>query len=233
MKKKIGNTVIKNNILYGLGNVRLAPHYVNNLVNPYYNQTDLILDVGCGDGIVRYHTHLSYEGIDIGAGIYDEVDDKSVSYIRNTDTMLKEISQRNPDVSLLINVLEHTYDFTSLLETVLSVTKKAVIVALPNEENIHNIIGMIIGKGINNHTLREVGLHDNHRHLWFIQMFLAQSVISGISEKYNFRIVQVLHYIAYPTTKWKRVLYRLGTYVLPLKWRARGFALRIEKRPNN
>jgi hypothetical protein len=229
MKKKIGTTVVKNNILYGLGNVRLAPHYVKHLINPFYNQTDLMLDVGCGDGIMKYHTHLSYEGIDIGAGIYDEVDDKSVTYIRNTEEMLKEISLRNPDVSLLINVLEHTYDFTSLLEAVLSSTKKAVIIALPNEENIHNIISMILGTGINNHTLREVGLHDNHRHLWFIQMGLALSVISGVCEKYNFRIVKKLPYIAYPTTKWKRVLYKIGTFLLPLRWRARGFALRIEK----
>ena len=35
MKKKIGTTVVKNNILYGLGNVRLAPHYVKHLINPF------------------------------------------------------------------------------------------------------------------------------------------------------------------------------------------------------
>ena len=56
------------------------------------------------------------------------------------DDLLNEISNSEVDISMLINVLEHTFDFTGLFEKALKSTKNTVVVALPNEENIHNAV---------------------------------------------------------------------------------------------
>ena len=103
-------------------------------------------------------------------------------------------------------------------------------VSLPNEENIHLRLGFLSGRGINRHGLEMYGKHVNHRHLWLIQISKAEKILKNIAEAYDFEMVQKSHYIAYPTTKWKRVIYKLGMLFLPWSVKSRNFILLFRKK---
>ena len=228
--KKYGKSLFDGKNIYGQGNVRLAVHYYKYLVEQF-SKDKSITDIGCGDGILSKvrSKEIIYRGIDIGAGIYNEDDSHEISYIRNYTELIDEIKSKKTDISLLINVLEHTFDFTDLFETALNNTNDIVFVALPNEENLAARIRFLLGKGILTHTLDMHGLHVNHRHLWLIQIPLAERILVETAKKYNFKLQNKCHYLGYPNTRWKRNFYRLGVSILPWRLKANGFALTFKK----
>ena len=197
-----------------------------------FSQNKKVLDIGCGDGVISslVGDSVEYIGVDIGAGCYDEVDSPNIKYIRDNEELLFSIKTIEPDISMLINVLEHTFDFSGLFEQALESTKNVVLVSLPNEENIHLRLGFLSGRGINSHGLEMYGKHVNHRHLWLIQISKAEKILKNIAEAYDFEMVQKSHYIAYPTTKWKRVIYKLGMLFLPWSVKSRNFILLFRKK---
>lgn len=228
--EKDGVTKFNGGNIYGYGNVRLAPHYYSYLIGPEAGGKT-VLDIGCGDGVVGtiVGDDVSYRGIDIGAGIYPERPNASVKYIRDYDELLDNISSSDVDISMLINVLEHSFDFTGLFEAALKSTKSTVVVALPNEENIHNRLDFLFGRGVKSHTLEMVGQHVNHRHLWLIQIPQAVDALGKVAKEHGFILSHQANYIAYPSTSWKQLLYRIGMLVLPWTLKARNFALIFRK----
>lgn len=231
--RDIGVTRYDGKNIYGYGNVRLAPHYVMHLINPLFPFSSL-LDIGCGDGIVKDYLpekergEVDYIGIDIGAGIYEETKSPNIKYVRDHQKLLNSINDTY-DVSILINVLEHTLDFTSLFKMALEKTKMYILVTLPNAENIHERLRFLLGKGIKTHMLDMIGLHPNHRHLWLIQIEKAVRILESIAKNYEFQLINITHYLAFPTTPWKRMIYRSVVYPLPWSVKARSFAMLFEK----
>jgi 2-polyprenyl-3-methyl-5-hydroxy-6-metoxy-1,4-benzoquinol methylase len=217
--------------IFGYGNVRLGPHYYKFLLEDV-SRNKRVLDIGCGDGVISsvVGDSVEYMGVDIGAGCYDEVDNPNIKYIRDHNELLSYIKASKPDISMLINVLEHTFDFSGLFNQALESTKDVVLVSLPNEENIHLRLGFLFGKGINSHGLEMYGKHVNHRHLWLIQISKAEKILKNIAETYGFEMIEKNHYIAYPTTKWKRVIYKLGMLFLPWNVKSRNFILLFRKK---
>ena len=125
--KEYGKSIFDGRNLYGYGKVRLATHYYKSLIESH-SQGRSILDIGCGDGIIGkiVGDDVEYRGLDIGAGIYDESDSSKISYIRDYAELLSAIESSQIDISLLINVLEHTFDFTDLFEKALENTTHEV-----------------------------------------------------------------------------------------------------------
>ena len=212
--------------MYGYGNVRLGPHYYQFLLEDM-SSNKRVLDIGCGDGIIGeiVNKDVCYKGVDIGAGCYDEVENDNVEYIRDYESLLSYVEESNPDISILMNVLEHTFDFSDLFERALKHTKETVFVSLPNEENIHLRLSFLLGKGINSHGLEMYGKHVNHRHLWLIQIPRAESILTSIAKSYGYEMVSKHYYLAFPSTKWKRLFYKMGMMLLPWNVKARNFAL--------
>lgn len=227
---RFGITKFDGKNIFGYGNVRLGPHYYKWLLEDV-SRNKKVLDIGCGDGVISsvIGDNVEYMGVDIGAGCYDEVDNPNIKYIRDYHELLSYIKTSKPDISILINVLEHTFDFSGLFKQALESTKDVVLVSLPNEENIHLRLGFLFGKGINSHGLEMYGKHVNHRHLWLIQMHKAEKILVSIATLYGYEILAKNHYIAYPTTKWKRVLYKIGMCFLPWSLKSRNFILLFKK----
>ena len=69
--------------IYIHGNARKAPLYYNLLLKNF-TRGKRLLDIGCGDGIIGkiVDKDVEYEGVDIGAGCYEEIENSSVKYIR-------------------------------------------------------------------------------------------------------------------------------------------------------
>jgi 2-polyprenyl-3-methyl-5-hydroxy-6-metoxy-1,4-benzoquinol methylase len=229
--KKYGRAEFKNGNIYGYGNVRLGPTYYQFLLKDI-SKNKKILDIGCGDGVIGniVGENVNYKGVDIGAGCYNEVESGNIEYIRDYDELLISIKNSNPDISILINVLEHTFDFSGLFEKTLECTKGKVLVSLPNEENIHVRLRFLFGKGINSHGLEFHGRHVNSRHLWFIQILKAEEILKKVAKSYGYEMTKKVHYLAFPATRWKRVFYRLGMFLLPWSLKARNFTLLFEKK---
>lgn len=228
--KEYGKSIYDGSNLYGYGKVRLATHYYKSLIEPH-SKGRSVLDIGCGDGIIGtiVGDDVEYRGLDIGAGIYGESDSSNISYIRNYPELLSAIGSSQNDISLLINVLEHTFDFTDLFEKALENTKDLVFVALPNEESLLARLRFLIGKGILTHNLDMHGLHVNHRHLWLIQIPEAEKLLTMFASRHGFKLIEKSHYLGYPNTKWKRVLYRLGMSFLPWRLKAMGVSFLFKK----
>ena len=228
--KEHGITRYDGHNLFGWGFHRLAVHYYKCLIEPVMDGKT-VLDIGCGDGVIGkvVAADVTYRGLDIGAGIYSETDDSQVAYIRDYPELLVAIGTSRADVSLLINVLEHTFDFTGLFEKALENTNDMVMVALPNEENIHARLRFFMGRGLLTHDLDMYGKHVNHRHLWLIQIPEAEAILSEIALKHGFQLIKKVHHLSLPNTTWKRVLYKLGVSLLPWTLTAHGFALIFKK----
>ena len=228
--KEHGLTRYNGKDIYGYKNVRLAVHYYKCLIeSSVHGKT--VLDIGCGDGIIGtiVADDVTYKGLDIGAGIYSETDNSQVEYIRDNPELLSAIDASSVDVSMLINVLEHTFDFTGLFEKALENTRDLVLVALPNEENIHARLRFLMGKGILTHNLDMYGKHVNHRHLWLIQMPAAEKILTEIAIQHGFQLVKKSHFMSYPNTRWKRLLYQFFCSFMPWTLKAHGFAFIFKK----
>jgi|SaaInlStandDraft_4_1057021.scaffolds.fasta_scaffold84292_1 2-polyprenyl-3-methyl-5-hydroxy-6-metoxy-1,4-benzoquinol methylase len=228
--KEYGLTKYNGKDIFGYGNVRLAPHYYKYMLEKKAHGKS-ILDIGCGDGVIGtiVGDDTEYMGLDIGAGIYKEVEHKQIRYIRNHDELMSAISEKKVDISILNNVLEHTFDFTDLFEKALENTNDMVMVSLPNEENIHLRLSFLMGRGITSHTLDLVGSHVNHRHLWLVQIPKAEKILTEIATRFQFKLEEKSHYIAFPNTTWKKWLYMIGTRFLPWNVKARNFVLVFKK----
>jgi predicted TPR repeat methyltransferase len=191
-----------------------------------------VLDIGCADGIVSkvIDKNIKYMGVDIGADIYKRTNSKNIYYIEDYVSLKNFILQNKSDLCLLLDVLEHTFDFTDLFETSLQSANKYVFVSLPNEENIRNRIGFLLGKGIPVHSLDMVGKHVNHRHLWLIQMNKAKQILEEKAKEYNFILENEIYYISLPNTFYKRFIYKLIVDRLPYSVAVNGFGFLFRKR---
>lgn len=231
--RKMSNFGMSNynhNNIYGYGNFRLSVHYYRHILKDLSSGKS-ILDIGCGDGVVGtiVEDDVVYKGLDIGAGCYDEIERDDIHYIRDYDQLLSSIENQKSDISLLLNVLEHTFDFTELFEKALLNSNEYVFVALPNEENIHLRLDFLLGKGITSHTLDMVGLHVNRRHLWLIQEKKAEEILVKVAKKHNFVLESKHRTISYPSTMWKRVVYKGLTSFLPWSLKSRNFGFLFKK----
>lgn len=222
--KTAGTSILKNRNIHATGNVRLAVEYFKHIISGADCQS--ILDIGCGDGVLLNYLNadLVYKGVDIGAGCYNQTTHESLLYIQDRKELEVAILREHVDMVLLINVLEHTEDFSGLFELALQVAKKSVFVCLPNEENIHNIFSFLVGNGIPSHGLDMYGKHLNHRHLWLIQEKIAKKILIDTARKYGFKLSSTHYSISYPNTSYKRMIYKFIMSLLPWRLKSRSFA---------
>lgn len=224
MKNNRGISKLINKNIHAIGNVRLAVEYFKHVILPL--KPNSILDIGCGDGVLVDHIldTIQYRGVDIGAGCYPESSNARIDYIYDKRGLLKELEHAKADIVLLINVLEHTEEFSELFEIALNCSNKYVFVCLPNEENIHNIVKFVSGCGIDSHGLDMHGKHLNQRHLWLIQEYKARKILEKIGNVKNFHLISNHYSISFPNTLYKRLIYRFLMAFIPWKFKSRSFA---------
>lgn len=229
MKSNLGISKLIGKNIHAIGNVRLAVEYFKHIILPLNPSS--ILDIGCGDGVIVDHisSNTKYRGLDIGAGCYPERSNARIDYIYDKVGLIEELKFANADMVLLINVLEHTEEFSELFNIALQSSNKYVFICLPNEENIHNIINFASGNGINSHGLEMHGKHLNQRHLWLIQEAKARTILENIAHQRGFKIYSSHYSISYPNTFYKRLIYKCFMIFLPWRFKSRSFAYLFSK----
>lgn len=150
-------------------------------VLPNYN-SETILDIGCGDGIVSRHLPegCQYTGLDISdACIYEQRhDNPKVRYVQ-ADEIPDLMSREGPwDTVLLLDVIEHTRQFTLLFELALTRAERQVVVSLPNELFVLDRIRMLRGHELNAHSLDLLNQPEGFKHQFIINIAKARTLLS-------------------------------------------------------
>lgn len=169
---------------------RLASEVATNILTRY--PIESILDVGCGDGIVSKHLagRCSYKGIDISdACIYEKNQDSNCIVYASPADIPALIEDGSWDTILLLDVLEHTRDFTGLFELSLRKSKR-VVVSLPNELFVYDRIRMLLGHELNAHSLDLLKMPEGFKHQFIINIDKARGILSSLAESSGFNLAE-------------------------------------------
>ena len=151
-----------------------------------------ILDIGCGDGVVSGYLPqgCSYQGLDINdACIYEQRhDNPNVQYIE--PKRIPELMQSEGpwETILLLDVIEHTRDFTNLFELALQQCQRNVLVSLPNELFILDRLRMLKGQELNAHSLDRLSDPEGFKHQFIINIDKARSILRDVASDNKFEL---------------------------------------------
>lgn len=153
-----------------------------------------LLDVGCGDGIVSKYLgkQTNYQGLDINdACIYQQqIDSENISYIESKN-IPKIIKTKGPwGMILLLDVIEHTRDFTGLFKLSMQSGSQFVVVSLPNELFILDRLRMLAGKELAAHSLDLIDKPEGFKHQYIINIAKARQLLNQIAEQNNFTLLE-------------------------------------------
>ena len=151
-----------------------------------------ILDIGCGDGIVSGYLPqgCAYQGLDINnACIYEQRhDNPDVRYIQPEKITELMRSEGPWETILLLDVIEHTRDFTKLFELALQRSQRNVVVSLPNELFILDRLRMLKGQELNAHSLDRLNDPEGFKHQFIININKARSILSDVASNNHFEL---------------------------------------------
>ena len=151
-----------------------------------------ILDIGCGDGVVSGYLPqgCTYQGLDINdACIYEQRhDNPNVQYIE--PKRIPELMQSEGpwETILLLDVIEHTRDFTKLFELALQRSRRNVLVSLPNELFILDRLRMLKGQELNAHSLDRLSDPEGFKHQFIINIDKARNILHQVASNNGFEL---------------------------------------------
>ena len=134
----MGKRYYEQEAIWGKGIHSYQKQVLETILNIIPNDVSTILDVGCGDGYITNPLSEQYEvtGMDIS--------EEALKYLK-CDGVVGDITnipfeENTFDIVIINDVLEHIEDaqYKKALSELMRVTKKYVIVTVPNEEDIEN-----------------------------------------------------------------------------------------------
>ena len=195
---------------------RLAEEIVKQVVNEL-DSVGSIMDIGCGDGIVgkTIRKEISYIGVDLDdSRIYEKNNADSRIVYATSENLDEMLADANPvDLVLLLDVLEHTKDFTGLFVKATGLASKYIVVSLPNELFFLDRLRVVAGRELPAHSLDLVGLPEGFKHQFIVNINKARNVLDKSANDHGFRLLE----------EYRRPLISKSVYVQPLLWALRLF----------
>lgn len=198
-------------ILANRSDVRLASSIATEIV-VNLGTISSVLDIGCGDGIVSRYLpkSWSYQGIDLAdAAIYEQnKTDERIKY--STHGNLKEVieASKPADAVLLLDVLEHTKEFSELFRLAIPKSKQYIVVSVPNELFILDRLRLLAGKEHPAHSLDLLGLPEGFKHQFLINPKKAMGILNTVAYREGFELDAI----------WERPLLAKNQLVQPMLW---------------
>lgn len=200
-------------------------------LNGHIKGVSSLLDIGAADAVVSKHLPdgVKYFGVDIGADIYSR--DNLVSYIEDYDELKRFVSAHEPiDATIILDVLEHTPEFTELFRLAAKRTQKYIFVTLPNEMCLLARWQFLFGKPVACHGLNMVGTKPGHKHLWLVKVADAREALGETAKEENFELCSEVHIMPEPKNPLKRVAYRALSGIMPSDLGSVGFGLLYKRK---
>ena len=226
------NIYFRDNIIYSKG-YSSETYNLTKVFLRKHKDVESFLDIGCGDGVLLklINKNIDYMGVDADVGIKKKKKHNKIKYFKNASKTEKYLInlKKKYDCVALMNVLEHTDSFLNLFNIALKKSKKYVLVALPNEDNIISRFRFLFGKGILTHGLDMINKKPGHKHQWLIQYNPALKLLKKNSKKYKFDLLSTLLFIQFPKSFIKRQIYKFLMLFVPKKIQMQCFCLVFNK----
>jgi SAM-dependent methyltransferase len=118
-----------------------------------------LLDVGCRDGILKSYLRpgISYTGLDIMPG-------PNVDRVGNIEEGLP-FADRKFDAVAALDLLEHTNNIWFAFDELVRVSRRQVIIVLPNMYHWQSRIRFLLGRDMDKYVLPANPIMDRHRWL--------------------------------------------------------------------
>lgn len=136
-----------------------------------YDLKYTILDVGCGEGFISnyiYKTgkHRLITGIDIDKGAIDfaKGNNKCINYM--VGDVNKTSSNKKYDIVMALEILEHLENPDKTLKNIMSLSKRQVIISVPNEPffSLGNLLSL--------KNVKRFGTPSEHINIWTKKKFI-------------------------------------------------------------
>lgn len=200
-----------NNLLPHRSDARLAATITSEILSRLAN-VHSVLDIGCGDGVVStlLPDDWNYSGIDLSnAAIYERnYGNERINY-SSPDDIESTLSCSEPaDVVLMLDVLEHTRQFSDLFKRAIPLAKQYIIVSLPNELFFLDRLRLLAGKEHPAHSLDLINLPEGFKHQYVINIDKARRILSAVASQHDFALAQ----------EWQRPLITKNRLSQPALW---------------
>ena len=176
------------------------------------NKLNSCIDIGAGDGIVSsFFKH--YEGFDIGQEIYKA--SKKVTIVNNFKKILEIKKRKNYDLTILNGVAEHTLEFSLIIKDSMNLKSNFFMFSINNDLQILSRFKYLFFGRLYSLGLENINLKKGHRHLWFINIVLAQKILDKLANENFYQKKYTIYYHSMPKNFLKYYLYKLFIYFLP------------------
>lgn len=142
----------------------------------------MVLDVGCRSGRLRYvlpQKDICYYGLDLSP---------PANVTGNLEAGLP-FRDESFEVVVALDVLEHTDDIHKAIGELFRVSRKYVVISLPNGYELKTRMKYLLGYPISGKYVLPVE-PPSDRHRWLFSLNEAKAFSHGISRKYGFEIAQ-------------------------------------------
>ncbi len=133
-----------------------------------------VLDIGCGDGLLiekLQQKGLTVSGIDISSRAVELCKERNLACVQGDITEKLPYQDASFDTVLLIDVLEHLFQPKEVLKEAFRVSKKQVIISVPNFVSLPARLQVLLGRVPENNTPRD-------GHVYWMTLKVVRSLLA-------------------------------------------------------
>lgn len=211
--------MIKNDFSFFMNRTERAS-FIKNKFSKYIDKSNDILDIGCSDNDFKKIVGNKVFGIDI-AGIPDKRVDLEKEF-------LSMFSDNSYDLLVCTEVLEHIDNFYEIMDDMVRVSKRYILISLPNCPDIWKILRIILtGRAGKFYGLPKEKPEDRHK--WFFSWKELDEFFENYCKKNNLAIKEKFMHFNYDTSfGW--MLIKTFLKIFPIKSFAQSYWILIEKK---